>query len=250
MTNKDTPNWYFQQYENCFISKVIQKFNFLLPTILIRLEIGNDVHGPFRALLDTGAQPMLISHTLFKRLKCTANQTTKRILGIGSCPFAITKEIDVIIRPWFDSQARVTEKAWVLPHQNTWRPVLPSKRLDVCRVDDEFRAKLADPEYYIPREVHIILGVGFVAKILNHKIGHEFDGMAIVNTEFGIVMMGEQIIDFGDSDGNNEKSLCSNGVLVDTAMEEKLNKMIERLWEIDAIGSDVKRTKEQENKRW
>lgn len=162
-----------------------------MPTIMIRLEVDGILHGPFRALLDTGAQPMLISHTLFKQLNCVAHQATKRILGLGSSPFAITRKIDVVIRPWFESHACTMEKAWILPHQNTWQPILPSKQLEGCHGDDNFRMQLADPEYFLPKEVHIILGVGFVAKILYHKIGHELDGVAIVKTDFGNVVMGE-----------------------------------------------------------
>lgn len=253
-SNKDSPNWYFPSYEFCFTSKAISRLNFLLPTIMIRLEVDGVLHGPFRALLDTGAQPMLISHTLFKKLNCVAHQATKRILGLGSSPFAITRKIDVVIRPWFESHACTMEKAWILPHQTTWRPILPSKQLDGCHGDDDFRMKLADPEYFVPKEVHIILGVEFVAKILDHKIGHELDGVAIVKTDFGNVVMGEQMLDYGRNDGSNdgrnvggnEEQFCNTGALIDGAMGKKLDEMIERLWEMDRIGSDVKRTKEEE----
>lgn len=46
------------------------------------------------------------------------------------------------------------------------------------------------------------------------------------------------MIDFGDSDGSNDGILCT-GAPVDSTMEGKLNEMVERLWEIDRISSDV-----------
>lgn len=233
-------DWPFSSYESCFIVKTIRNFRFLLPTALIRLEIDERIHGPFRALLDTGAQPTLISHTLFKQMKCLSSQTMKRVLGLGSCPFRIKRKIDIIIRPWFESTNCIFDQAFILPHQNEWRPILPSKELPVQEKDLEFRSALADPEYYMPKEVHIILGVGFVAKIFDKKIGYDVKGAAVIDTPFGNVIMGEH------EDLESTDNLSTVGALVDCEMEEKLNKMIERLWEMDSTGTESKRTKEQE----
>lgn len=104
--NKENSNWLFSSYKLCFSAKTFYQYRLLLPTALIRLECD----GPFRALLDTGAQPNLISHTLFKKLTCLATQSTKRLIGVASKPFAITKEMNVIIRPWFDSNVYVNDK--------------------------------------------------------------------------------------------------------------------------------------------
>lgn len=87
----------------------------------------------------------------------------------------------MVIRPWFDSPYGIYDEAYILPHENTWRPILPSKELQVQQKDEEFRQALADPEYHRPKEVHIILGVGFVAKVFSHKIGHDIDGTALIN---------------------------------------------------------------------
>lgn len=239
-SNKNKSNWSFASYESCFISKTMNKFRLILPTALIRLEIDGQIHGPFRVLLDTGAQPMLISYTLFKRLKCATSNATRRVLGLGSTPFTIKRKIDVIVRPWFDSSYYQFEEALVLPHQNSWSPILPSRELDVNSNAVAFRNTLADPEYHLPKEVHIIVGCGFVANILDRKIGHDKRGTALFSSHFGNVVMGEYC------EGNDDENCVTATSIVDNEMAEKLNGMIEQLWKMDVIGNDTKRTEEQE----
>lgn len=150
-------NWPFSSYELCFLSKILKFTNLLLPTVLIRLECDGIIYGPFRALLDTGAQPNLISYTLFKKLRCNTSQTARRLLGVASRPFAIKRKMQVVVRPWFDSPVHTDESLYILPHEDTWKPLLPSKELEVQEKDIDFRRSLADPEYYKPMEVHILL---------------------------------------------------------------------------------------------
>lgn len=233
--------WPFHAYEFCFLIKTLPQFKFLLPTVLIRLEVDGVVHGPYRALLDTGAQPTIISHALFKQLRCTTSQSMKRVLGVGTVPLMIRKKAQVIIRPWFESRECVHDQAWILPHESDWRPILPSQELAVRDTDNEFRNDLADPDYFRPKEVHIILGVGFVAKILDRKIGHVCEGSAIVNTQFGKVIMGEHL----DYTGENVETIAT---IMDDSMDKRLSEMIEKLWKQDEIeGSDreSKWTKEE-----
>lgn len=243
--NKDNQNWPFESYESCFLSKSLPSFSLILPTALIRLEIDGAIHGPFRALLDTGAQPMLISFTLFKRMRCSSSLVTRRVLGVGSAALTIKRKVDVVLRPWFESRYSIRDRALVLPHQDSWSPILPSTVLQVQQKDDEFRRTLADPEYHIPKEVHIILGIGFMANILDRKLGYDMFGTALVSTHFGTVVMGKYNDNLDDEDEESPEIIRT---IIDDTMEEKLSKMIERLWEMDCTGTGTEsnRTKEQE----
>lgn len=232
-------NWPFSSYEFCFIARALKYTNLLLPTVLIRLECNGATFGPFRALLDTGAQPNLISYTLFKRLRCIAEQAKRRVLGVASQSFAINRKMQACIKPWFDSPVGLNEALHILPHENTWKPLLPSKELQVQEKDKEFRQALADPEYFSPKEVHILLGIRFVAKILDYRIGYEVDGTALYSTPLGNVIMGEQ---FEEEDSNVENVAA----IMDDSMEEKLCKMIEKLWKQDEIELDSKSVWTQE----
>lgn len=228
VSNKNS-NYPFATYEKCFIARTIWFSRLILPTISIRLDCDGVVYGPFRALLDSGAQPNLISYTLFKKLKCIASQASKRILGVASMPLAIKRKAAIIIRPWFESDAYEDEVMWIMPHDNSWRPILPSQELRVSKNDHAFRQTLADPEYFLPKEVHILLGIRFLAKILDKKIGTEPDGTSIFSTPFGNVIMGEHLESLDES----ENGLTS--AVMDESMESKLNGMIERIWKMDGL---------------
>lgn len=138
-------------YDKCFISRVILFSRLTLPTISIRLECDGVEHGPFRALLDSGAQPNLISYTLFKQLKCVTTNASRRLLGVASMPLTIKRKMNVIIRPWFESDAFEDEVMHIMPHDNSWKPILPSQALRVDPKNHAFRQTLADPEYFLPK---------------------------------------------------------------------------------------------------
>lgn len=172
-SNKNSDSYPFSSYEKCFIARALRFTSLLFPTAMIRLECDGKIFGPFRALLDSGSQPTLISHTLYKQMRCTTSQTARRLVGIASMPAMIKRKVDMTIRPWFDSSVSVEDTIWVLPHTNQWKPWLPSKTLNVQLKDHEFHQTLADPEYYIPKEVHILLGIETVVRMLDYKIGNE-----------------------------------------------------------------------------
>lgn len=139
----------------------------------------------------------------------------------------------MLIRPWFESRVFVYDQAYVLPHQNAWQPILPGTELKVEDGDADFRNSLADPEYNRPKEVHIILGVGFIARVFKLKIGYNIDGTALFSTHFGNVLMGEHK-DGVMSDVCNENSTVeAMNSIVDDTVNEKLNAMLEKLWRID-----------------
>lgn len=238
--NKDKSNWLFSSYKLCFTAKTFSQYKLLLPTAFIRLECNGTIHGPFRALLDSGAQPNLISHTLSKQLKMPLMQSSKRLIGVASQPCTISKKVDILIRPWFDSDVCVNDQMWVLPNEDTWKPLLPSQELSVQRKDEQFRQTLADPIYYLPRQVHIILGIRFVAAIFDSKIGYEAEGTAVISTPFGNVIMGKC------NEESTDKNLECNVSIIDNDVGERLNKMLEKLWEMDRVGNDSHRTQEQE----
>lgn len=221
-------NYPFESYEKCFLAKAIKFTKLLLPTALIRIECEDKIFGPFRALLDTGAQPTLISHTLFKSFKCSTSQTGKKLLGVASVPVVIKRKLNVIIRPWFDSDVCIDDTLWVLPHEDTWKPMLPSTELKVHRKDFAFRQTLADPEYFIPKEVHLLLGISVVARMLEYKIQTEIDGTTLFHTSFGNVVMGEHVENWEELADNEHMQRALT--VVDDNMEQKLHGMIERLW--------------------
>lgn len=160
----------------------------------------------------------------------------KRLVGIDSRPFMIRRKTEIVVKPWFESDEQIKETVWIMPQENAWNPILPGEHLNI-RQDNfeelELEPHIADPAYFEPMPVDIVLGVGFFAKILDRKIGTARDGTVLVNTSFGMVMLGEYIEELETQTGNAF-------TVVDDTLGERLNKMVEQLWEQDEIGNAYK----------
>lgn len=75
------------------------------------------------------------------------------------------------------------------------------------------------------------MGVGFFGKILDRKLGAAKDGTVIMNTNFGMVMLGEHAEEFETRTGRAF-------TVIDDSLGDKLNGMIEQLWKQDEIESE------------
>lgn len=230
--NKMPKNWPYSSYFNCLNCITTENFKLLIPTAFIRLEINGAIFGPFKAMLDTGAQPTMISSSLYNSIRCPTVNGTKRLIGIDNRPFLIKKKFDVGVKPWFDSSKCINETVWVLPEPHEWNPTLPSVELNVISNNLHTEQHLADPNYFKPMEVHIILGVGFFAKIIKASLGTTSHGTTLLDTDFGIVMLGEHF----DSINMETGTVLS---AIDDSLGDKLNKMLEKLWDQDKIESDI-----------
>lgn len=130
-TNKES--WPFSLYRNAFYCNTIAEcMKYLIPTLSVKVEINGVLYGPFKAMLDTGAQPTLISARLYNVFKCPTTTTTRRLIGVDATPLMIKKKFNVTLRPWFDSDSSITETVWVLPENNAWNPILPNTELTVA----------------------------------------------------------------------------------------------------------------------
>lgn len=113
--NKLPKSWpystYLCDYLHC--NTIVEHLKFLIPTALVKLEISGTAHGPFKAMLDTGAQPAMISAALFNTIKCQTATAKRKLVGIDSRPFLIKKKFVARIKPWFESDIAISETVWV-----------------------------------------------------------------------------------------------------------------------------------------
>lgn len=230
-SNKLPSNWPYSSYLHMLLNcnTLVERFKLLIPTALVKLVVNGTAYGPFRAMLDTGAQPAMISAALFRKINCQTTPAIQRLTGIDSKPFTIRRKFNVTVKSWFESDVAIRETMWILPPQNEWNPVLPSAELDIAN-NEPLDLPLSDPEYFKPAPLHIALGVGFFAKILIASLGMANDGTVAWDTHFGAVMLGEHTESL-------EVVTRSAFTVVGDSQGEELNKMLERLWQLDKIGS-------------
>lgn len=212
----------------------------LLPTILVRLECNGITYGPVRALLDSGAHPNIIDFSFFKKLSRPLTRSLKeRVVGIEGQPLEIKRSALIRIRPWFESDEFIDEEYWILPKGNSRLTILPAKALPATTaLSSEY--KLADPNYHMPSDTPLLLGIRIFSRIISAVIGRDHNYTTLLQTTFGVVVMGPHPIEDEVSQVNSS---------FECQQDDRLDELLQRLWEMDRIkerGSNSMRTMEQE----
>lgn len=234
-------NWPFEAYSN--MSELLKEDCYaILPTVMVVLSWNNSTFGPVRAVLDTGAQMNLISFALFRKLACQSWPTSKRLVGIDGKPFYIRRKTVFKVLPWYQDEADtfVKDNFWILPEGSNWQPIMPARQLNVVQGNNTLQMRLADPEYFMPSPVYILLGVNFFAKIIRAVTGTCVDGSTLLETTLGIVVMGAH------SERLDEVTGVTMPTIEEYSEENNLEELLQRLWKMDEIGTSSTRTQEEE----
>lgn len=212
----------------------------VIPTAMVRIICNGVVFGPIRAMLDTGAQPNLMSYGLYKQLELPVQSAANRLVGIDGKPFIIKHKVMVEICSWFDANTCIKDIFWILPKHDDWQPLIPSRELNIVPDMKQFERPLADPEYTTPQPVQMLLGTGFFARILISVVDRNIDGTVWLETELGMVNFDAQ----SDKSDMEERSV---NLAINYVENEQLDQLLCRLWEMDQIPACSNRTKEQES---
>lgn len=111
-----------QNKEKVLVSDSLQ-YTSLLPIVKVRVEFNNLTCGQLYALLDTGAQPNIITADAVRQLRMPMTTIKKEMIGIDGKPFHARGKITIRIRPWFDSDEFLDLEFLVLPKDSYWNLV-------------------------------------------------------------------------------------------------------------------------------
>lgn len=99
----------------------------LLPTVLVRLKIGDKWTDPVRGLFDTGSHLNLVTNKVIKRYGFRCHPMRTKVTGLECEPIQITRRIKARIYSWFDPKKYIKIIIWILPSDSKWRPNLPNR---------------------------------------------------------------------------------------------------------------------------
>lgn len=151
------------------------------------------------------------------------------MVGIEGKSFGVSQRAVLKVRPWFDAGSYVEEEFWLLPRENDWEPVLPDVLGRAGFVMDS-SLPLADPEYWKPGKVQVVLNVKVFAKILIAVLPSKHEGTALLETCLGLVVCGAQGAPACKETGAEVSYIHYTSV-------EELGDLVKRFW---------KRTEEEE----
>lgn len=211
----------------------------ILPTVVVRVgqeKFGKDL---VRGLCDSGSQPNLITNRLVRRLNLQTQPIKMNITGLSFSPIRITRSIQLKIYPWFDSNKFTELTFWVLPRDAKWHPILPDRIVRPAEIKLVENISLADPLFWKPSGVDLLLGVGACAKIIKSPVVELSDGLVEQQTELGAMILGN----LGGSNGISTSRAYS---VKNECNLEDIEGLIKKFWEIEELPEVPKKSKEHQ----
>lgn len=158
-----------------------------LATTLIKVKNNENQLITIRALLDAGSQISIISSETYKMLGLEAQATVLRLVGVNGDINVINKAVNLEISSRHGSY-HTNILAAVHNHLNQQHPACSTP---VTKWKIPGRINLADPEFFKPRSIDMILGADVFYKILGGKRMKVGNGQPdLIQTQFGWVVAG------------------------------------------------------------
>lgn len=208
--------------------------NVLLLTAVVNLVDKHNQLVRCRAFLDCGAQTNLISVPMYQRLGIEGTSVNVDIVGVSNARSKSNRLVTVNLQSLYnDFQASL--RCLVTPKITN---VLPSQKVNISQWGIPHGFRLADPQFHVPSEVDLLIGMNHFFSLL--RTGHLVlgDGLPeLRETELGWVVSGEI---------RDESIAVVNPQQVNAVTIESLHELIKRFWEIEEISNSSQGTAEEE----
>lgn len=169
-------------------SKVETTASILLATAVVKVynKIGKST--TCRVLLDTGSQNNFITEEVCQFLDLKRTKISCSIAGIGQSLQRSSYAVCAIIES-LTSDYKSNFEFLVLPKLTN---KIPLTRVDTSNINVPKNIQLADPQFYKPQKIDIILGAAIFFELLgNGRIQPEGKGVFFQETRFGYIISGQ-----------------------------------------------------------
>ncbi|UYV76985.1 hypothetical protein LAZ67_14002708, partial [Cordylochernes scorpioides] len=206
----------------------ILETNIYLSTALMKVFNSNNDKLMCRALIDSGAQKSLITKKLADKLNIAQEHTKVKIAGFNSTMQSqVNKIIKIKLSSIYDHFKFETKALIVkdlsnkIPNFYTHNPVWPHLN----------NLKLADPEFYIPRPIDIIIGADLYLDLIEPGlINVPRDAPSAMNSKLGWIISGRSNMP------NNATSTSIQQIYVNHS-SAKLDDIVKKFWDTESIPS-------------
>lgn len=206
----------------------------LLATALVRVTDEQGHSTILRALVDQGSQANFVSERAAQLMKAKRSCLKGTITGVGSARTTVNHMVHIELHSRHDDDFKLAIKAYVMPTRLTSH--LPSKTItgNIYTWPHLRELTLADPSFYSPGRIDILLGVEVCAKILKPEIINGPPGSPCAqNTSLGWILFG-----MIQAQPSEEHILVMHHEL-------NLDDMLKTMWEIE-IDTKKKLTEDEE----
>ena len=145
-------------------------FRTLLATARVSLCGPDGTKAQVRALLDQGSQVSFVSETLAVMLNLPRRAVQIPLTGLGSASAGTARSAThVTLQSIYESDFKLEFQAFILPRLT---PLLPGTRLIELGIPSMSKLPLADPQFYEPERVDLLLGAEVYGKLLRPGLKH------------------------------------------------------------------------------
>lgn len=197
----------------------------LLATALVGAQSRNGEYYTIRALLDQGSQASFVTEAMIQYLGLQKRPISGTISGLGGKNNVLSKSMVVLnLKSLVFPGIKLSVKAYVL---KTITTLLPARKVVKLSGVDLLDMQLADPNYYTPNKIDILLGAEVFSQIIQEGVRKNDAGTLVAqSTSLGWVLSG--IV-------NSSGDLPSKVVVFHSQVKE--DEILKRFWELEADSS-------------
>lgn len=203
---------------------VTQQSTALLATALIQVISEDNYTVTLRALIDQGSQASFISERAAQLIKAKRYPIKGTVVGVGSTREDIKQVVQITIESKCEA-FNVGVKAYIMSKQLTTN--IPSHTINVSDWPHLEGLRLADPSYFKPGSIDVLLGVDVYAQIIQNQLIKGPPGSPCAHkTNLGWILFGK----VEDKQSQQSVVVMHHQIIVED--------FLKTLWEVD---QDLKR---------
>ncbi|XP_070529939.1 uncharacterized protein [Cardiocondyla obscurior] len=179
------------------------------------------------AFLDQGSQISFITEALAQTLCLTRSRVHVSLSGIGALKAGtVRSKSTIVLRSFQDSEFSLEIEVLILPKLTG---LLPSKEIKAKDILENFKKPLADPYFFKPAKVDILLGASEYSVLIKEGL-HRWPETDLIaqDTVFGWIISGVPPF---NSARRAENLVEHSAISMVCAAEEELRNSLQRLWE-------------------
>ena len=209
----------------------------LLTTALVKAESKDGTYRMVRALLDQGSQGSFVTESTVQYLGLKKTPSRQTVIGIGGNKSASSKSTVVInVRSRVDPTFHVKVNAFVLKSVTALLPATKVTRIEWVDLKEDV---LADPDYYRPNKIDVLLGADVYSQVIQDGIKKNFGGTLLAqDTTLGWIISGA-------CEGDHTNNL-SHITVMHSSFES--DDQLKKFWELEAEPSPRRMLTEEENR--
>ncbi|XP_036347161.1 uncharacterized protein LOC118756508, partial [Rhagoletis pomonella] len=199
----------------------------LLPTAVVSVQAKDGAVLDFRVFLDQGSQVSFITERASQMLRLRRKEVHVRINGLANMKITeASSSVNFKFHSKYNIQNSFEVNAYVLPHVGSR---MPERRLLTDQWEHLKGLQLADPTYYIPQSVDLLLGSDIYDELMLDDIRRGPKGAPLAqSTALGFIISGKV------GEGDQSKLTQNISVASDETFEE-LESLLHKFWELEDI---------------